>query len=67
MIKMAKQFKENKQEDDLAGELDSLVYRSKKVTLDEYKNAEKEVANEHNEEESESDIDPDGKNRFFYF
>lgn len=32
MIKMAKQFKENQQEEELAGELDSLVYRSKKVT-----------------------------------
>jgi hypothetical protein len=31
MIKMARQFKENKVEDELAGELDSLIYSSKKV------------------------------------
>lgn len=35
MIKMAKQFQENKAEEELAGELDSLVYSSKKVTSDQ--------------------------------
>ncbi|CAI2367536.1 unnamed protein product [Moneuplotes crassus] len=41
MIKMAKQFKENQQEEELAGELDSLVYRSKKVTSQDLSKNEK--------------------------
>jgi len=38
MIKMARKFKENAQEEELAGELDSLVYRSKKVTAEDIGN-----------------------------
>ena len=35
MLKMARKFKENTQEEELAGELDTLVYRSKKVSAQE--------------------------------
>lgn len=39
MLQMAKQFKQNTAEDDLAGELDSLVYRSQKVDANDVLNA----------------------------
>jgi hypothetical protein len=35
MLKMARQFRENKEEDELAGELDAIIYGSKKVTRED--------------------------------
>lgn len=38
---MAKKFRENNVEDQLVGELDSIVYRNKKITREELETAQK--------------------------